>query len=174
MVVQPNVGSTVSLAAMEQAEALPPPAGGLAWPGGGSWRATGNRRRPAAQWPAQRRSIGPALGGQRAADSVGRVSVDSNRPISPTGEPGLGRERVMFAPFEIDITQTFGNFLLRSDAAYNLTKPDRAEYFWARPGAGRCGRKAASIIRTFIFGWRTATTSSRWPPTFRFACSIPT
>jgi hypothetical protein len=60
----------------------------------------------------------------------------SSRPISPTGDPGLGRERVMFAPFEIDITQTFGNFTFRTDAAYNLTKPDRAEYFWARPGRG--------------------------------------
>src|SRR6478736_734666 len=60
----------------------------------------------------------------------------SSRPISPTGDPGLGRERVMYAPFEIDITQTFGNFVFRTDAAYNLTKPDRAEYFWARPGRG--------------------------------------
>lgn len=60
----------------------------------------------------------------------------SSRPISPTGEPGLGRERVMYAPFEIDITQAFGNFLFRTDAAYNLTKPDRSEFFWARPGRG--------------------------------------
>lgn len=59
-----------------------------------------------------------------------------DRPISPTGEPGLGRERVAYAPFEIDISQPFGNILLRSDAAYHLTLPDRAEYFWAKPGRG--------------------------------------
>ncbi len=59
-----------------------------------------------------------------------------DRPRSPTGDPGLGRERVMYAPFEIDITQPFGNFLWRTQAAYNLTKPDRAEAFWARPGRG--------------------------------------
>jgi hypothetical protein len=58
------------------------------------------------------------------------------RPISPTGEPGLGRERVMSAPFEIDISQPFGNISLRSDAVYNLTQPNRAEYFWAKPGRG--------------------------------------
>jgi hypothetical protein len=58
------------------------------------------------------------------------------RPVSPTGEPGVGRERVMYAPFEIDITQPFGNFLFRTDAVYNLTKPDRSEYFWAKPGRG--------------------------------------
>jgi hypothetical protein len=64
--------------------------------------------------------------------------IDSwvHRPISPTGEAGLGRERVMYAPFEIDITQPFGNFLWRTQAAYELTKPDRAEAFWAQPGRG--------------------------------------
>jgi hypothetical protein len=64
------------------------------------------------------------------------VQAIAKRPVSPSGEAGIGRERVMYAPFEIDITQPFGNFLLRADAAYNLTKPDRAEFFWARPGRG--------------------------------------
>jgi hypothetical protein len=59
-----------------------------------------------------------------------------DRPISPTGEPGLGRERVATAPFEIDISQPFGNIVLRNDNAYHLTLPDRAEMFWARPGRG--------------------------------------
>jgi hypothetical protein len=63
-------------------------------------------------------------------------AVIKNRPRSPTGEAGIGRERVMCAPFEIDITQPFGNMLLRADAVYNLTEPDRAEYFWGRPGKG--------------------------------------
>ena len=58
------------------------------------------------------------------------------RPRSPNGQPGLGRERLATAPFEIDIAQPQGNFLLRADAAYNLTKPDRAELFWASPARG--------------------------------------
>jgi hypothetical protein len=60
----------------------------------------------------------------------------ADRPVSPSGEAGLGRERVMYAPFEIDITQPFGNFQWRTQAAYHLTKPDRAEAFWAGPGRG--------------------------------------
>lgn len=60
----------------------------------------------------------------------------SERQISPTGEAGLGRERVATAPFEIDISQPMGNFRFRTDAVYNLTKPDRSEYFWAMPGRG--------------------------------------
>src|SRR5262245_18726712 len=75
----------------------------------------------------------------------------AKRPVSPTGEPGLGRERVMYAPFEIDITQPFGNFLLRADAAYNLTKPDRAEYFWARPGRGPILPESGVAYQDFHF-----------------------
>ena len=58
------------------------------------------------------------------------------RQTSPTGEAGLGRERVMYAPFEIDITQPQGNFTWRTDAAYNLGFPNRSEYFWSLPGRG--------------------------------------
>jgi hypothetical protein len=63
-------------------------------------------------------------------------SLWSERQISPTGEAGLGRERVATAPFEIDVSQPLGNFRFRTDAVYNLTKPDRSEYFWAMPGRG--------------------------------------
>jgi hypothetical protein len=48
-------------------------------------------------------------------------------------DAGLGQERVMLAPFEIDVTQPFNNLRMRVDCAYNLTQPDRAEFYWARP-----------------------------------------
>jgi len=48
-------------------------------------------------------------------------------------DAGLGQERVMLAPFELDVTQPFNNLRMRVDCAYNLKQPDRAEYYWARP-----------------------------------------
>lgn len=48
-------------------------------------------------------------------------------------DAGLGQERVMLAPFEIDVTQPFNNLRMRVDCAYNLKQPDRAEFYWARP-----------------------------------------
>jgi len=77
----------------------------------------------------------------------------AERPVSPTGEPGIGRERVMYAPFEIDITQPFGNFLLRTDSVYHLTKPDRAEFFWARPGRGPALPEKSVDYQDFRFRW---------------------
>lgn len=50
-------------------------------------------------------------------------------------DAGLGQERVMLAPFEIDVSQPFNNLRTRVDCAYNLERPDRAEYFWARPSS---------------------------------------
>jgi hypothetical protein len=91
----------------------------------------------------------------------------ARRPISPTGEPGVGRERVMFAPFEIDITQTFGNFVFRVDAAYNLTKPDRAEYFWARPGRGPALPETGVGYQDFHFRMENG------GPSFSLATDIP-
>lgn len=54
---------------------------------------------------------------------------------SNCGDGGVGRERVMLAPFEVDITQPFKNFKIRVDSAFNMAHPDRAEYFWARSSA---------------------------------------
>ncbi len=62
---------------------------------------------------------------------LGRLDIQS------TGDIGIGRERVMYAPFEIDITQPFNNFRTRFDAAYDWEFPDRAAYLWAKtPGSG--------------------------------------
>ncbi len=46
--------------------------------------------------------------------------------------PGVGRERVMFAPFEIDYSQPLNNFRMRYESAWNWQLPDRAEIFWSR------------------------------------------
>lgn len=50
-------------------------------------------------------------------------------------DAGVGQERVMLAPFEIDVSQPFNNLRMRVDCAYNLERPDRAEYYWARPSS---------------------------------------
>jgi hypothetical protein len=73
----------------------------------------------------------------------------------------------MFAPFEIDITQTFGNFLLRQDSAYHLTKPDRAEYFWARPGRGPALPERSVDYQDFHFRMENG------GPSFSLATDIP-
>jgi|GEM_PF-7034464 len=50
------------------------------------------------------------------------------------GDIGIGHERVMFAPFEIETSQPANNFRLKMNAAYGLQTPDRAEYLWAKIG----------------------------------------
>jgi hypothetical protein len=51
----------------------------------------------------------------------------------PHCDVGVGRERLAFAPFQIDVAQPLAsNIRLRFDAAYNLTYPDRAEYFYGK------------------------------------------
>jgi hypothetical protein len=50
------------------------------------------------------------------------------------GDIGIGHERVMFAPFEIETSQPANNVRLRVMSAFNLHTPDRAEYIWAKIG----------------------------------------
>jgi hypothetical protein len=50
------------------------------------------------------------------------------------GDIGIGHERVMFAPFEIETSQPANNIRLRMMSAFNLHTPDRAEYLWAKIG----------------------------------------
>lgn len=54
----------------------------------------------------------------------------------PTADIGIGHERVQFAPFQIENAEPIRNIRTRFDAAYGLTAPDRAEYFWAAAGEG--------------------------------------
>ena len=150
LVMQPNVAGTTYVAplppvvtpemapagswpvepAAAQDEPLPAPAGN--WPGG---PVEPGRTLPLLNGePSDIWLSGEPLVPWGEIDGAWRAWTD--RQVSPTGLAGLGRERVMFAPFEIDITQPFGNFLWRTQAVYGLDKPDRAEQFWARPGIG--------------------------------------
>ncbi|MCY2996118.1 MAG: hypothetical protein NTY19_50955 [Planctomycetota bacterium] len=56
-------------------------------------------------------------------------------PISGE-DAGVGRERLAYAPFEMDISQPLNNFRLRLDSVHGFPLPDRSEYFWAKPGKG--------------------------------------
>lgn len=51
-------------------------------------------------------------------------------------DEGIGHERVMLAPMELDISQPLNNFRARYETYQDMVTPDRAEYFWARPGVG--------------------------------------
>jgi hypothetical protein len=51
---------------------------------------------------------------------------------------GIGRQRLAFAPFEIEAAQPGNNLTLRYDAAYGMDRPDRSEFFW-RKQAGTPG-----------------------------------
>jgi len=53
---------------------------------------------------------------------------------------GIGRDRVMFAPLEIETTQPTNNLSLRFEPVYGLKYPDRLEYFWARTSAASGGK----------------------------------
>ena len=51
------------------------------------------------------------------------------------GDVGIGHERVMFAPFEIETSQPANNVRLKMMSAYDLQSPDRASYIWAPIGS---------------------------------------
>ncbi|MGL4511473.1 MAG: transporter [Lacipirellulaceae bacterium] len=53
-----------------------------------------------------------------------------NGPRSP--EPGIGVERVVYAPSFVDISQPLNNFRIRLEGGSGWENPDRSEYFWAR------------------------------------------
>lgn len=50
---------------------------------------------------------------------------------------GIGHDRVMLAPFFIEVTQPFNHYRARVDDVAGLQFPSRAEYFWAAPPKGR-------------------------------------
>lgn len=49
---------------------------------------------------------------------------------------GIGRERVMHAPFVVTTSQPFNHYQFGLDLNYNFDRPNRAEYLWAGPPAG--------------------------------------
>jgi hypothetical protein len=145
----PPGAAGVAAAMMQASDTLPPPPppGALQWPGESAPAAPFAPAAPLAPGNLPVPSLLPEgivsgepsdlfWGAQEPLVPWDSLGVLGRRQISPSGQPGLGRERVMFAPFFIDITQPFGNFTLRNDVAWHLTRPDRAEYFWAMPGRG--------------------------------------
>jgi hypothetical protein len=72
-------------------------------------------------------------------------------------EPGIGRERLVYAPFVIDTTQPLSNFRIRYDSVYNLTFPDRSEYFWAAAGSKGPAPERSVDYQDFRFQQELAT-----------------
>ncbi|MCA9132275.1 MAG: hypothetical protein KDA45_03945 [Planctomycetales bacterium] len=92
------------------------------------WLSAGPAAEPAGWGPFRWRGLSNLLrGGGRQASRVGR-------------DYGLGRERLAFAPFEIDAAQPSNSMRLRLDAAYGWHFPDRAEYLWSKIGGKGPGR----------------------------------
>jgi hypothetical protein len=60
-------------------------------------------------------------------------------PANCSGDIGVGRSRLPYAPFEVDVSQPQNNYRLRLDFADNLAYPDRSEYFWAAPRTATAG-----------------------------------
>lgn len=98
----------------------------------------------------------PAPDGQMSGDPVSPIFEDAiepwadgsrrywwglvrARPCNMTS--GLGRERLPFAPFEIEGSQPFSNFRIRTAHMFNRPFPDRAGYYWAKGGASGTGPK---------------------------------
>ncbi len=73
-------------------------------------------------------------------------------------EPGIGHERVMFAPFVIDTSQPESDLRFRFDSMYKLIDPDRTEYYWARIGTrGPLLPEKSVDMQDVRIAWQVAT-----------------
>lgn len=88
-------------------------------------------------------------------------------PGSSMGEPGIGRERLVHAPFEIDTTAPLNNYRFRFDSAHNLGLPDRAELFWGKAGGFGPPAERSVDYQDFRFLTEIAT------PKFSTATDLP-
>lgn len=62
--------------------------------------------------------------------------IGSHNDTSTCSDLGIGHERVVFAPFEIDVSQPNNYMLVRWDSGFGLRTPDRGEFFLSSPGRG--------------------------------------
>ncbi|WP_010585291.1 hypothetical protein [Schlesneria paludicola] len=62
--------------------------------------------------------------------------IGRNRSANVCSDVGIGHERVVFAPFEIDASQPTNFTMVRWDSGFGLQTPSRSEYFWSKPGKG--------------------------------------
>jgi len=74
------------------------------------------------------------------------------------GDPGIGHERVEFAPYFLDVSQPSSNMRFRFQSFYNEKNPDRVEYFWAQIG-GRGPKLPEHSVdyQDAIASWEVAT-----------------
>ena len=63
-------------------------------------------------------------------EALKALDLEASRP--PLFEPNLGTERVIFAPFEIDVAYPQNVTSFRFDSAFRMKYPDRSEYFWKK------------------------------------------
>jgi len=95
--------------------------------------------------------------GSSARQGCGLLPAIFN-PANRSGDIGIGRDRLIFAPFEMDSSQPSNNRLFRFDLANGFPLPDRAEYFWAKPGKGPAAETGVDYqdfrLRTEIGGER--------------------
>ncbi|MEM8669132.1 MAG: hypothetical protein AAGG48_16535 [Planctomycetota bacterium] len=70
---------------------------------------------------------------------------------------GIGRERVMHAPFEVDTTQPMNQYRFGLDLAYNHQSPNRAEYLWASPLLGPTAQETSADYQDFRFMFELGT-----------------
>lgn len=61
-------------------------------------------------------------------EALKALDLEASRP--PLMEPNLGTERVIFAPFEIDVAYPQNVTSFRFENAFGMEYPDRSEYFW--------------------------------------------
>ena len=73
---------------------------------------------------------------------------------------GIGRERVMHAPFVVTTSQPFNHYQFGMDLNYNFDRPNRAEYLWAAPPAGPLMGETHVDYQDFTF--RIETGNSRF------------
>ena len=66
-------------------------------------------------------------------EALKALDLELSRP--PLIEPNLGTERVIFAPFEIDVAYPQNVTSFRFDSAFGMKFPDRSEYFWKEVNA---------------------------------------
>lgn len=55
---------------------------------------------------------------------------------STCGDPGIGQERVMLAPFFLGVSQPFNNFRVEYESVWGMETPNRSEYLWPAPPKG--------------------------------------
>lgn len=84
----------------------------------------------------------------------------------PTGEIGIGNERVMFALFQLDISQPTNRLRIRLDQAWDVEFPRRSEYMWS-------GARGPKKVETHVNYQEVRFLHELGSPTFSVGTEIP-